>query len=163
MDDKIPAPVSTQLRALRLQLGLTLEDAAKRAGTSAPTMHRYETGWDRFHLPTLQRIAAALEADVEVRLVRRSAPTPPTPTANELIAVLAPVFWDAELQPSDFEKYPGWVLERVLVFGDREQVEAARAFFGDAALAAALDRRGVDERTHNYWLLVLEDECIPAS
>lgn len=126
-------------------------------------MHRYETGWDRFELSTLRRIAAALEADVEVHLVRRSAATRQAPTASTLISLLDPVFWDGELKPSDLERYPGWVLERVLVFGNREQVAAARSYFGDPALADALDRRGVDPRTRNYWRLVLGDECIPAS
>lgn len=163
MNDKITAPVSTQIRERRLQLGLTLEAVAERAGTSAPTMHRYESGWDRFELRTLQRVAAALEADVAIRLVPRSPPAARAPSVDGLIALLAPAFWDAELQASDLDRYPGWVLERVLVFGNREQIDAARAFFGDAALADALDRRGVDERTRNYWHLVLEDQCIRAS
>ncbi|MFW6084143.1 MAG: helix-turn-helix domain-containing protein [Gemmatimonadota bacterium] len=155
-------PLSTQIRSLRSELGLTLREAAERAGTSAPTMHRYESGWDRFELPTLRRVAAALDADVEVRLVRRSGPAGEKPTRERLIAILDPLFWDRDLLPSDLEDYPGWVLERVLVYGDRRQVDAARHYFGDEALAASLDRRGMDARTRNYWRLVLEDECIRA-
>ena len=55
------------------------------------------------------------------------------------------------------------MLERVLVFGDRAQAQAARRFFGDEAVAASLERRGVDARTRNFWRLVLEGECTPAS
>ncbi|MGI9037373.1 MAG: helix-turn-helix domain-containing protein [Gemmatimonadota bacterium] len=159
----VSAPISTQIRELRLQSGLTLAEVAERAGTSTPTMHRYETGWDRFELSTLRRVAAALGADVEVCLVRRSAPITPAPTTSALISIVESVFWDSELKSSDLERYPGWVLERVLVFGNREQVAAARSYFGDSAITAAIDRRGVDARTRNYWRLVLGESCIPAS
>lgn len=162
MHDNIVPPISMQIRERRRELGLTLEEVATRAGTSAPTMHRYETGWDRFEIRTLRRIGVALEADVEVRLVPRSSPTPMPPTAPTLISLLAPLFWDSDLQPPHLERYPAWVFERVLVFGNRDQVAATRSYFGDAALAAALERRGIDARTRNYWHLVLEDECIPA-
>lgn len=158
MYDNIPPPLGAQIRRLRRAQGLTLAEAAERAETSAPTMHRYESGWDRFEIRTLRRIAAALDADLEVRLVRRSASSHPGFTAAALCHLLRPLFWDKKLAPSDLERYPGWVLERVLVFGRREQVEAARAYFGDEALAAALDRRGVDARTRNYWRLILEGE-----
>jgi len=152
-----------QIRKLRTDLGLTLEEAARRAGTSAPSLHRYETGWDRFRVNTLRRIAGALGADVEVRLVARKADGPPMPSPERLVRLLEPLFWDKDLEASDFERYPGWVLERVLVFGNRDQVESARSFFGDETLAATLERRGVDARTRNFWQLVLEDECTPVS
>ena len=51
----------------------------------------------------------------------------------------------------------------MLVFGDRAQAQAARRYFGDEAVAASLDRHGVDARTHNFWRLVLEGECAPGS
>lgn len=158
----VTPPIGAQIRELRLALGLTLQEAADRAGTSAPTMHRYESGWDRFELPTLRRVASALDADLEVRLSRRSTCGAGKPTASELLRILDSLFWDVKLRISDLGEYPGWVLERVLVFGNREQVDAARRYFGDEALLAAVDRRGVDARTRNYWHLVLEDSCTRA-
>jgi len=163
MNDNTVAPIGAQIRKLRTDLGLTLEETARRAGTSTPSLHRYETGWDRFRLNTLRRIAGALGADVEVRLVTRQEDGPPRPSPERLVRLLEPLFWDKDLEASDFERYPGWVLERVLVFGNRNRVEAARSFFGDEALAASLERPGVDARTRDFWRLVLEDECIPAS
>jgi hypothetical protein len=49
-------------------------------------------------------------------------------------------------------------LARVLVFGDKVQVEAARAFFGDEAIREALQRREIDPRTRAYWDVVLGKE-----
>jgi len=77
------------------------------------------------------------------------------PSPRELARLLAPVFWDKDLTPSDLAEYPRWVLSRVLMFGDSAQVAASRRFYGDAAIREAVARRGVDERTRNYWALVL--------
>ena len=163
MGDNFLSPIGAQIRELRVGLGLTLEEVAGRAGTSAPSLHRYEAGWDRFRLDTLQRIAGALGADLEVRLVLRKEGGGAGLPAGRLVRVLAPLFWDKELEVPDLERFPGWVLERVLVFGDRVQAEAVRQFFGDEAVSASLERRGVDPRTRNFWRLVLEDECTPVS
>ena len=64
-----PAPIGQQIRRLRRGRAWTLAELARRAETSAPTLHRYENGWDRFELATLRKIATALGARLEVRLV----------------------------------------------------------------------------------------------
>ena len=64
-----PPPIGTQIRRLRKERGLTLSALARLVGTSVPTMHRYESGWDRFELNTLRKIATGLGAALEVRLV----------------------------------------------------------------------------------------------
>lgn len=159
MDDKYgsAAPVlGARIRELRQAAGLTLEALAQRIGTSAPTLHRYESGWDRFEVATLRRLAFALEARLEIRLVAdadRPAPEPRSRAA--LVRLLKPLFWDRPLRVSDLARHPGWVLERVLTAGDAVQVRAAREHFGDDAVRAAAERRGVDPRTRNYWRLML--------
>lgn len=162
-DNIVPGPIGAQIRRLRTEAGLTLADLAERVGTSAPTMHRYETGWDRFEIATLRRIAEALGATLEVRLAPSRGGPRPVPTKAELVDLLAPLFWDRELDPAHLERYPGWVLERVVDFGSREQMKAARAWFGDNALAEAIERPGVDVRSRNYWRMILEDACIRKS
>ena len=54
-------PVSKNIRAARKFAGLTLEDVAKKVGTSKQTIHRYETG-DIANIPSdkLEKIARAL-------------------------------------------------------------------------------------------------------
>ncbi|MHC5007348.1 MAG: helix-turn-helix domain-containing protein [Planctomycetota bacterium] len=150
-----PAPIGQQIRRLRRGRAWTLAELARRAETSAPTLHRYENGWDRFELATLRKIATALGARLEVRLVPR------TGKGNvgsrlpwkSLAKLLSPLFWDQDL--SDKQEHRDWVLGRVLVFGNGQQVAAARSYFGDEAIRRAVERRGVDARTRNYWKLIL--------
>jgi hypothetical protein len=60
---------------------------------------------------------------------------------------------------SDLQDHRSWVLARVLMFGNDIHVMAARSYFGDGAIRAALRRREVDARTGNYWRLMLEETC----
>jgi transcriptional regulator with XRE-family HTH domain len=157
-DNSIPSPpLGQQIRVLRERRGWTLVELARRAGTSGPALHRYENGWDRFELGTLRRIAAALDARLEIRLLPATpeSATARRPSQKTMATMLAPLFWERTLRESDFAAHVGWVLERVLTAGSREQVRAARAFFGDEAVRRAADRRGVDPRTRNYWRLIL--------
>lgn len=154
--DACPTPLGHQIRRIREERGWTLATLARRAGTSAPALHRYENGWDRFQVDTLRRVAGALGARLDVRLVPAERARPRSaPTVKVLLKTLASLFWDRDLRASDLTGHAGWVLERVLTSGGREQVRAARAFFGDDALRRSLARRGVDRRTRHYWELIL--------
>jgi len=155
MNDKSQT-LGQQIRRLRQARGWTLADLAGRAGTSAPTIHRYENGWDRFELETLRKISSALRARLEIRLIPGAGATSAKPVSPaSLIRILTPLFWDRDLRKSDLSRHSGWVLERVLTSGSRAQVLAARTFFGDEAVREAAERRGVDARTRAYWRLVL--------
>ena len=157
MSDNIGAallPAGHQIRALRVTRGWSLNELARRAGTSAPALHRHESGWDRFEVATLRRIAAALGARLEVRLVPDVRDIEQL-SRRELTAVLSPLFWDRDLAARDLDAYPDWVLVRVLMFGNRHQVACARRHFGDEAIRRAVEKRGVDARTRNYWRLIL--------
>ena len=167
MDDNFyppSAPLGSQLRALRRAGGWSLAEAARRAGTSAPALHRYESGWDRFELRTLRRLAAALDARLEVRLVptgspaggRRRLPSDRAPSARELVKRLAPLFWDRDLAAADLEEYREWVIRRVIMFGGMEEVALLRRFYGDGAVQRAARHRSVDRRTRNFWRLLEE-------
>ena len=150
------SPIGSQIRRLRQARVWTLAELAKRIGTSAPTLHRYESGWDQFRMGTLRKIAAALGVSLEIRLVDRSTPTPPI-RARRLVRLLAPLFWDVRLTHELLDAHPDWALGRVLTFGDPGQVAAARQFFGDQAIRRAVVRRDVDARTRNYWTLLLQE------
>lgn len=161
MSDNINATVhgtiGQRIRHLRSERGWSLAELARRVGTSAPTLHRYENGWDRFELGTLRKIASALGARLELRLVEAKTPWRSRPTQpGRVVRVLAPLFWDHDLTESDLEGYPGWVLERVLTFGNPRQVGEAANYFGVGPILEAIERRGVDDRTRNYWRLILE-------
>jgi len=164
MYDKLQGlPVACQIRLLRVEQGLTLEELAGRSGTSTPTLHRYESGWDRFEIRTLERVGAALGAGLEIRFVTRAAESIEKPSPEQLVQTLSPLFWDTDLEPSHLSDYPDWVLARVLMYGGLAQVRTARAFFGDEAVAIAATRRGTDARTRSYWATILGEPCTPGS
>jgi DNA-binding XRE family transcriptional regulator len=58
------SPIAAHLRERRFELGFTQEDVARAAGTSHSAVSRLEKGTHIPQLPTLQRIAAALSANV---------------------------------------------------------------------------------------------------
>jgi transcriptional regulator with XRE-family HTH domain len=152
-------PIGSQIRELRKAQRLSLKELASRAGTSAPALHRYEAGWDRFEIATLRRIAAALGAQLEVRL--RPGPearSTARPEAEHVVRKLAPVFWDRKLTAADLERHPQWVIARILMYGNLEQVRAVSRYFSADALRAALKRREIDARTRNYWRIILDSE-----
>lgn len=134
---------------------MTLQQLADKAGTSASALHRYETGWDRFEVATLRRIATALGAHLDVRLVAGQPGTVKKPSAKSLVSQIGPLFWDKRLTTRDLNAYPLWVLSRVLMFGNADQARAARSFFGDGPIRDAIGQRGMDARTRAYWKLLL--------
>ena len=149
-------PLGARIRGLRKARGLTLAALGERVGTSAAALHRYESGWDRFELATLRRIAAALGASLEIRIVTSEARSSrKSRSASAVVRGLAPLFWDKPLREVDLVRHTSWVLARVLTAGDKHQVRAARAWFGDEAIRHAVKRRGVDARTRNYWRMML--------
>jgi len=164
-DNKMPSgprPIGVQIRALRKARGWSLAELAVRIGSSAPTIHRYESGWDRFELPTLRKIASALGATLDVRFVSGGATggEPARPSRARLLEILSPLFWDRDLQVSDLDRYRDWILARVLVFGNWRQVVAVRRFYGDDAILRATERRDVDDTTRVFWNTILKGETV---
>ncbi len=149
--------IGLQIRRLRKRRGMTLQQLADRAGTSVSALHRYESGWDRFEVATLRRIATALGAHLDVRLVLGESPEIEKPGATSLVDKIGPLFWDKRLTDDDLTSFPLWALGRVLAFGNADQVRSARSFFGDALIREAIRQRGTDARTRAYWNLMLGD------
>lgn len=158
-DAQSPGLIGSQIRQLRLSRGWSLTELAKRAGTSAPALHRYESGWDRFEVATLRKLASALGARLEIRLVVAEKKPPEFKAKPQiLVRLLSSLFWDKTLSAEDLTEYPKWVLGRVLTLGTMQQVRAARKFFGDSLLQETLALRAIDEKTRNYWTLILSGE-----
>jgi len=61
--------IARQLIALRLARGLTQADLAARAGTQQVSVSRVETGTTVPTLPLLKKLAQAMDAHLEIRLV----------------------------------------------------------------------------------------------
>jgi transcriptional regulator with XRE-family HTH domain len=149
------APLGPAIRRLRKAKGLSLKQLAVKVGTSESAIHRYESGWDRFEIRTLRRLAEALDATLEIRLEKRSDADDPR-DARDLTRGIAPLFWDVDLQPHHLRDNPDWVLRRVLEFGDLDQNRWVRRYFGDDAIARAAQHRSLSPRVRRFWEVVLQ-------
>lgn len=155
------AELSRDLRRLRVARGWSLSELARRAGTSAPTVHRYETGWRRFELYTLQKLAAALGCTLDLRL-SPSRPAdraiPPRDTRDRLRRI----FWDRRLRKADLERFPEWVTRRVLEVGNLDDVRALRAHYGRERFLEIVGRiQFGSKRTRIFWERMLGQEGRP--
>lgn len=65
-----------QIARLRILRGLTQAQLAERVGTPLPSIARLENGSSVTRLSFLQKVATALDARVEVKLVQEEKPTP---------------------------------------------------------------------------------------
>ena len=161
---RMKAGISEQLKRRRLALGLSLTEVARRAGTSAATLSRYEHGWTRFETYTLRKLALALNCELQITLFPTDKRTPRARTVHQAAKQLARLFWDHPLTPKDLEAYPVWVVERVLEYGTLADVELLRDQMGRKAfLAATASAQRMSPRTANFWKHMLHMEGIPCT
>ena len=155
--------ISAHLRVRREEAGLSLSDVARRAGTSPATVSRYETGWYRFEVYTLHKLATALGCELDLRLL---------PVKHErkrlsrraLVSQLQRLFWDHRLRPEDLTKFRLWVVERVLEYGNLEDVHALIDCIGRVTFLKDVARaRFSSPRAGRLWDQILEKEGIPCT
>ncbi|MBC7076499.1 MAG: helix-turn-helix transcriptional regulator [Syntrophomonadaceae bacterium] len=70
-DSEYQYQVSRQLVLLRLKRGLTQKQLAHKIGTSQSVIARIENGEQNISLKTLSKLAKALEAELEIRLLAK--------------------------------------------------------------------------------------------
>jgi transcriptional regulator with XRE-family HTH domain len=154
--------LSNRLRERRQALGLSLKQVARRAGTSVPTLSRYETGWARFELKTLHKLATALGCRLQLTLE----PEAETDQQSGIDTVdrIRRLFWDAPFCESEMDRYPRWVITRVLEFGNLDDVRAVIRWFGTRRfLETAAAARFSSVRPRVFWRSILELEGIPCT
>jgi len=156
--------LSEQLRRRRTDLGLSLSEVARRAGTSPATLSRYENGWTRFETYTLRKLAVALGCELKIEFRPRAMPSRTPLDRSEAQARLNRLFWDHPLREEDLRKYPVWVVERILDYGNLDDVRALRDLMGrEAFMRAVPAARRVSPRTRNFWCQILEMEGMPCT
>ena len=156
--------ISAALRSRRKRAGLSLTQVARRAGTSAATVSRYENGWDRFEVYTLRKLAAALGCRLETRLCPVRQPARRKPAAKAVAARLKRLFWDHPLQATDLDACPKWVTERVLEYGGLEDIRALIGFMGHPRfLDQVRQANWSSPRTRAFWTAILELENLPCT
>ena len=150
--------LSEQLKSRRRRAGLSLSEAARRAGTSASTLSRYENGWDRFEVYTLRKLATALGCRLTIRLDPIAGPREHASRA-EAVHRLGRLFWDHPLCDHDLDEHPVWVLERVLEYGSLEDVRILMGVMGrERFLDGVCKARLSSPKTRRFWekMLALE-------
>jgi transcriptional regulator with XRE-family HTH domain len=155
--------ICQQLRLRRQALGLSLRDVARRAGTSAATLSRYEDGWTRFETHTLRKLATALDCDLHIALEPRKGRRPKL-THTDDARRLRRLFWDQPLRKRHLETHPVWVVERVLEYGGLADVHSLQRLMGNTRfLRAAARAERLSPRTRSFWREVLALEGMPCT
>jgi transcriptional regulator with XRE-family HTH domain len=150
--------ISQQIADRRRQLGLSLTQLARRADTSPATLSRYENGWDRFEVYTLRKLATALGCELVVRLEPKARPIA-RPQPAEAVRRLRRLFWDRRLTARHLEENTLWVVERVLEYGDLDDVHILVGLMGRKAfLGHVAQARFSAERSRGFWRQVLARE-----
>ncbi|MGB4853462.1 MAG: hypothetical protein WBQ38_14190, partial [Ignavibacteria bacterium] len=68
--------------------------------------------------------------------------------------LLSPVFWEIDIDKSDFDNHKKYVIERILQYGMTEHVNWMLNNFSESDITDAVKRsRIIDRRTANYWSL----------
>lgn len=149
------------IKKWRQDRGLSLGDLARRAGTSAATLSRYERGWQRFELYTLEKIATALGCQLVVsfeRLPRRRHPA----NMPAVLKRLGRLFWDQHLSKKNFMEHPRWVAERVLEYGSLDDVLSLISIMGKHRFLNIASRcRFQSKKTQHFWKHMLAQEGMP--
>lgn len=155
--------ISQKIKEMRRNTGLSLQAAARRIDTSPATLSRYENGWKRFEVATLNKIAASLGYRMQIgfaRIPRAGKPVGLSATVRQLQRL----FWDRPLQAEHFRKYPAWVTERVLDYGTLRDVQTLVQFFGrEKFLAIVSVIRFKSRRTRTFWQRILGKENQPCT
>jgi hypothetical protein len=72
-----------------------------------------------------------------------------------MLKLLTPLFWDKPLSAADLAEHASWVIGRVVMYGNLDQMLATRRYYGDDLIRDAIVQRGIDSRTRGYWEIML--------
>jgi len=156
-----PLLIAEALRKRRLELGLSLSQLARRANTSAATLSRYEHGWRRFEVYTLEKLAAALDCQVRVELEPRVSAAPKSGSRQAVVRRLGRLFWDRRLQTRHIDEYPGWVVQRILEYGTLDDVHDIVQLLGRQRFLEEVAKvRFSSAKTASLWRDMLRKEGV---
>lgn len=158
--ERTPNEIPQALKQRRRELGLSLAGLAKRVRTSAATISRYENGWHRFQVYTLQKLASALGCRLVIRLEPLPSDTSP-PGRDAALKRLRRLFWDKPLRAVDLLQYPDWVIQRVLEVGNLADIRALNIMLGRSeVLRRAAGLRFTSKQTERFWASLAEREGV---
>ena len=122
-------------------------------------MSRYENGWSRFEVATLQKLATALGCELIIRLEPKETQHDRTDRRPRSSSGSIVFFWDTRLEASHLVENTLWVIERVLEFGNLDDVRILIAHLGrDEFFRLVGGARLESARTRAFWQQMLEKE-----
>lgn len=66
-------------------------------------------------------------------------------------------FWDVDFDELSFDKYPGFIAERLLNYGDQHAIKWLLSHTGKPFIRSLLENnRNLNAKTRNYWQIILE-------
>lgn len=152
--------ISSRLKKLRLDRGLSLSDLAARVGTSPATLFRYESDWDRFELYTLEKIASALGYKLDLNF-KPIETVRPSKNAAGCVKKIQRLFWDQELKTRYLKKYPQWIVERVIEYGNLDDIYSLMGVMGKRMFLKQVSNcRFQSRKTFFFWEMILEKEGV---
>ncbi|MGA2977075.1 MAG: helix-turn-helix transcriptional regulator [Spirochaetia bacterium] len=152
--------VSADLRRLRKTRRMPLSRLARLAGTSVATVSRYESGWNRFELATLRRLATALGYRLEIvwRPLKQGNACKSEAQLGQRIGRL---FWDRRIGQGDVKRYPQWIVGRVIQYGKIADILALSTYLGrDRFLGIVSDIRMPSPKAERFWRAMLRLEGV---
>jgi len=150
--------LSGMLKERRLELGLSLSQLAYRTNTSAATLSRYESGWSRFEIYTLRKLASALGCRLRVEL-EPLADTAGQESTATAVKKLQRLFWDKPLLERDFDEFPLWVIKRVLEYGTLSDVQVLIGIVGKNEFLESVSKIKFSSMiTQRFWQKILDRE-----
>ena len=155
--------VSKQIRARREELGLSLAELARRADTSPATVSRYESGWTRFEVYTLRKLATALGCELVITFRPKDRP-PRRLSPSDVVKRLQRLFWDQRLAVEHLEANSLWVVERVLELGNLDDLRLLVTYLGrESFLQHVAEARFPSEKSRVFWRQILDREGVPCT
>jgi len=152
--------ISAELRRMRKRRGFSFSELARRAGTSAPTISRYEHGWNRFELYTLNKLADALGCKLSVKFIPFKHDKPMV-DINRFVRRVKRLFWDRPLSPQDLVDYPCWIVQRILEYGNLEDLHLLANVIGRENLLNNVARIHFGSKhTRSLWGKLLQREGV---
>jgi transcriptional regulator with XRE-family HTH domain len=152
--------VSADLRRLRKTRNMPLSRLARLAGTSVATVSRYESGWSRFELSTLRKLATALGYRLELKW-RPLGQGGACKSEAQLGQRLSRLFWDRRLEQGDVRRYPRWIVGRVIQYGKIVDILGLSAFLGrERFLEIVSDLRMPSPKVERFWQAMLRLEGV---
>jgi hypothetical protein len=77
----------------------------------------------------------------------------------KLARSLKPIFWDTDLDKIDIQQNKGYIIERILEFGDKPAVKWLLATYSLSDIKKALEEsRSISKKSRNFWEILLGDQ-----